>query len=91
MTVFIFSKIESASSKNKWRLPNVVSPFHYTIHLEPNFSELNFKGNLQILFMVKKDTNSISFHKEAIDISKITLNTTIIPMYFLFLKKFNIL
>lgn len=53
------------------RLPNSVTPFHYSIFLHPNISNSVFEGTVTISCRVAKDTNFIVLHVKDLNIQSI--------------------
>ncbi|XP_062874242.1 endoplasmic reticulum aminopeptidase 1b [Trichomycterus rosablanca] len=58
---------------NKMRLPESVSPFHYSLLIHPNLTSLDFTGNVKIRLDVLEDTHTIVLHSKGLDISKAAL------------------
>lgn len=55
---------------NKMRLPQTVSPFHYTLLFHPNLTSLDFTGNVKIRVDVLEDTHTVILHSKDLKISK---------------------
>ncbi|XP_058230819.1 endoplasmic reticulum aminopeptidase 1b [Hemibagrus wyckioides] len=55
---------------NKMRLPQTVSPFHYTLLIHPNLSSLDFSGSVKIRVDVLEDTHTVVLHSKELNISR---------------------
>ncbi|KAI5618528.1 endoplasmic reticulum aminopeptidase 1 isoform X1 [Silurus asotus] len=55
---------------NKMRLPQTVSPFHYTLLIQPNFTSLDFSGSVKIRVDVLEDTHTVVLHAKDLTISR---------------------
>ncbi|KAK2845866.1 hypothetical protein Q7C36_010720 [Tachysurus vachellii] len=55
---------------NKMRLPQTLSPFHYTLLIHPNLTSLDFSGSVKIRVDVLQDTHTIVLHSKDLNISK---------------------
>ncbi|KAF5893715.1 endoplasmic reticulum aminopeptidase 1-like, partial [Clarias magur] len=55
---------------NKMRLPQTVSPFHYTLLIHPNLTSLDFTGSVKIRVDVLQDTHTIVLHAKQLNISR---------------------
>lgn len=55
---------------NKMRLPQTVSPFHYSLLIHPNLSSLDFSGIVKIRVDVLQDTHTVVLHSKDLDISR---------------------
>lgn len=55
---------------NKMRLPQTVSPFHYTLLIHPNLTSLDFTGNVKIRVDVLQDTHTVVLHSKELNISR---------------------
>lgn len=53
---------------NKMRLPQNISPFHYTLLIHPNLTDLDFTGNVKIRVDVLQDTHTIILHSKELNI-----------------------
>lgn len=58
---------------NKMRLPESVSPFHYSLLIHPNLSSLDFSGNVKIRVDVLQDTHTVVLHSKDLNISRAAL------------------
>lgn len=57
----------------KMRLPQTVSPFHYTLLIHPNLSSLDFSGSVKIRVDVIEDTHTVVLHSKELNISRASL------------------
>ncbi|XP_053337271.1 endoplasmic reticulum aminopeptidase 1b isoform X1 [Clarias gariepinus] len=55
---------------NKMRLPQTVSPYHYTLLIHPNLTSLDFTGNVKIRVDVLQDTHTVILHAKQLNISR---------------------
>ncbi|KAK3538610.1 hypothetical protein QTP86_007678 [Hemibagrus guttatus] len=55
---------------NKTRLPQTVSPFHYTLLIHPNLTSFDFSGSVKIRVDVLEDTHTVVLHSKELNISR---------------------
>ncbi|XP_041083380.1 leucyl-cystinyl aminopeptidase isoform X2 [Polyodon spathula] len=55
------------------RLPRAVSPIHYDLTLQPNFTTMKFTGSVTITVKVNEDTKNVVLHSSGLVISKISI------------------
>ncbi|TSR04319.1 Endoplasmic reticulum aminopeptidase 1 [Bagarius yarrelli] len=55
---------------NKMRLPQSVSPFHYSLLIHPNLSSLDISGSVKIRVDILQDTHTVILHSKELNISR---------------------
>jgi len=74
LLVFIFILIATTRSANAQRLPNTVSPEHYTLSLTPDLKAATFSGSESIDITIAEPTNSITLNSAEIAFQSVAVS-----------------